>query len=291
LKILLLGADGQLATALAPLFETAGHVVATLPRATCDLTLPRQLEEQMAAHCPDTVVNTAAFNQVDQCEMEIDQAFCVNGYGPRMLARFCEERGARLVHFSTNYVFDGRQQIPYDEEAPPNPLSSYGLSKLAGESFVRRLSRRHLIIRTCGVFGFRRDRRPGANFIERITTAATAGRPLRVVDDQIMTPTYAGHLATAVAGLLGRGASGLYHVTNSGWCSWAEFAREILIRTGAAGEVHPVSSREFAAPAKRPAYSVLQNARLRSAGIHELPEWSVGLDAYLRERRTTVAAS
>jgi dTDP-4-dehydrorhamnose reductase len=199
-----------------------------------------------------------------------------------------------VLHVSTNYVFDGRRSAPYDETAAPNPLSVYGLSKLAGERFVQAHAPRHFIVRTAGVYGRHAGRKAGENFVERIIEAAGAaasaasggggGAPLRVVHDQIATPTYAGHLADAIVRLLATTAYGLHHITNSGRCTWWEFTQAILAKAGLRAEAKPVSSGEFAAAAPRPAYSELISGRSAEAGFGLLPTWEEGLEAYFRER-------
>ena len=293
MKILLIGSKGQLATALRPRLEAAGHRVTALTHEECDLAAPAMVERQLDAHAPEAVINTAAYNQVDRSETAIEEAFAANSYGPRALALSCAARRMTLTHVSTNYVFDGRRSAPYDEAAAPNPLSVYGLSKLAGERFVQAHAPRHFIVRTAGVYGRHAGRKAGENFVERMIATASAasnhsstggGRPLRVVNDQIATPTYAGHLADAIVRLLSTTAYGLHHITNSGACSWWEFAQAILARAGLRVDVQPVSSAEFGSAAPRPAQSALVSGRSAEAGFGRLPTWEEGLEAYFRER-------
>jgi dTDP-4-dehydrorhamnose reductase len=289
-KVLLIGSTGQLATALRPRLEGAGHRVVGLTHEACNLASPSAVERQLDAHAPEAVINTAAFHQVDRCEMAIEEAFLINSYGPRVLALACAARELLFVHLSTNYVFDGRRHEPYDEMDTPNPLSVYGLSKLAGERFVQAHAPRHYIVRTAGVYGRHAGRKAGDNFVERIIAAATvatggkAAAPLRVVNDQIATPTYAGHLADTIVRLLTTRAYGLHHVTNSGACTWWEFARAILVRADLSVEVQPVSSAVFGAAAPRPARSALVSRRSAEANVGRLPTWEEGLEAYFRER-------
>jgi len=285
MKTLLIGSTGQLATALRPRLEGAGHTVAGLTHEECDLALPEEIERRLDLQTPEAVINTAAFHQVDRCETAIEDACLINAYGPRALAIACAVRGIALVHLSTNYVFDGRDREPYDETATPNPLSVYGLSKLAGERYVQTHMAQYFLVRTAGVYGRHAGRKAGENFVERIITAAlSGGRPLRVVDDQIATPTYAGHLADAIVRLLDTRAYGLHHITNSGACNWWEFARAILARAGIAAEVRAVSSAEFGAAAPRPANSAMVSRRSAENGFGRLPTWEEGLEAYFRER-------
>lgn len=289
MNVLVIGSTGQLATALRPRLKGAGHQVVCLTHEACDLASPAAMERQLDAHSPGVVINTAAFHQVDRCETAIEEAFLINSYGPRVLALACAARQTTLVHVSTNYVFDGRRREPYDETAAPNPLSVYGLSKLAGERFVQMHAPRHFLVRTAGVYGRHQGRKAGENFVERVMAAAahyrsTGDAPLRVVNDQIATPTYAGHLADAIVRLLATTAYGLHHVTNSGACNWWEFARSILSSAKLSVEVQSVSSTVFGAAAPRPAYSALVSCRAEEAGFGRLPTWEEGLEAYFRER-------
>ena len=281
MKVMVFGARGQLATALTPVLERMGADVVALAHAECDVTDGRQVSGQIERHRPDVVVNTAAYNQVDRCELEIERAFQANGFGPRLLAQACQRHEVALVHVSTNYVFDGHRQEPYDETDAVNPLSTYGLSKLLGELFVQRHCPQHLIIRTCGLFGRHEGREMGDNFVERILSAAASGRSLRVVNDQVLTPTYAGHAAEAIGRLLGIRARGLFHVTSSGQCSWWEFARAIVQRADLDLLVDATSSDAYGAAAPRPGFSVL---RSHHRSLPELPDWQAGLDAYFRDR-------
>jgi dTDP-4-dehydrorhamnose reductase len=306
MKVLLLGAGGQLATALMPELERTGHHVVGLTHAECDLTDPAQIERSLDRNPADALINAAAFNLVDRCETEIEAAFQANGYGPRALARSCERRGLVLVHVSTNYVFDGRRPsppLPYDEEASPNPLSVYGLSKLAGERFVQTHCRKHFVVRSGGLYGRYVARSSGENFVERVLVAAASGSsaggvgggtPLRIVSDQIVTPTYTGHLALAIVELLSTTAYGLYHVTNGGCCSWWEFAQAVVNRAGLSTVIESITSEAYQATAclpagraPRPAYSVLANRAFSALGLTPLPDWTRGLDAYFHDREAS----
>jgi dTDP-4-dehydrorhamnose reductase len=287
MKILLIGSKGQLATALRPRLGAAGHHVVGVTHEECDLTSPGLVARQLDAHTPEVVINTAAYNQVDRSETAVEEAFAVNSYGPGSLATACATRRITVMHVSTNYVFDGRRARPYDEADGPNPLSVYGLSKLAGERLVQTHATRYFIVRTTGLYGRHEGRKAGENFVERMLAAASAvngGAPLRVVRDQIATPTYAGHLADAMVRLLATTAYGLYHLTNSGQCSWWDFARAILARARLRAEVQPVGSDAFGAAAPRPAFSVMVSRRSAEAGLGPLPPWEEGLEAYFRER-------
>lgn len=214
----------------------------------------------------------------------------MNALAVRHLARRAAERGCLLVHFSTDYVFDGRAARPYREDDAPLPQSAYAASKLAGEHFVRALAPRHLVVRSAGLFGGLGSTGKGGNFVETILRRARAGERLRVVADQVTAPTYTGDLAATVVDLVARArrdpavATGVVHATAAGQCSWHEFARAILAEAGLDAPVEPITSRALAAAAPRPAYSVLENARLAALGIPRPRPWREGLRAYLGER-------
>src|SRR5262249_39719341 len=253
-----LGAAGQLGRDLGP--RLAGEVVG-LTRAQADLTRPETLRAALAEARPDVVINCAAYNFVDKAESEPAAAFAVTAGAVRDLARICCDIGCALVHFSTDYVFglDETRQTPWAETDAPGPVSVYGLSKLAGEYLVRALCPRHFVVRTCGLYGVWGSGGKGGNFVETMLRFACQGKPLRVVADQTCPPTYPVDLADATSALLNPGRAGLYHVTNAGSCSWYEFARAIFGLEGLSPDVTPITSGEYGAAARRPAYSVLAN--------------------------------
>jgi dTDP-4-dehydrorhamnose reductase len=235
---------------------------------------------------PDTVINCAAYNFVDQAEAEPEAAFNTNAWGVRNLANACESRGIWLVHFSTDYVFglDENRQTPYTEDDAPGPVSVYGLSKLAGEYLVQALCHNHLVIRTCGLFGHKASKK--GNFIETMLRLAREGKPLRVVDDQVCTPTSTADLAAATVALLEKGARGLFHYTNSGSTTWHSLARTIFDLKNMPVDVRAVTSREYARPARRPAYSVLSCDRFVSLGLPGPRPWQEALAQYLAVKRS-----
>jgi dTDP-4-dehydrorhamnose reductase len=234
-------------------------------------------------------VNTSAFHRVDECEDKAEIAFRVNAFAVRDLALAARDLDAVLVHFSTDYVFDGRKSEPYLESDAPFPLSVYGSSKLAGEYFLRALWERHICIRTCGLYGPAGCREKGANFVEAMLRAADRGGPVRVVDDQWVTPTSAEELAARVAELLERGATGLFHMTNEGRCTWFGFAGAVFELAGRDVDLRPVDSATFGARARRPAFSVLENARAKALGIPDFSPWKDALRNYLRAAETSRA--
>jgi dTDP-4-dehydrorhamnose reductase len=285
--ILLIGAGGQLGTDLGRILPASSLV--GLKRADLDITDPAAVERALDTHAPTWVVNTAAFHRVDDIEKnergEAPLAFAVNAVAARGLAIACERRGARLLHLSTDYVFGGGSPGPYAEDAPPAPLSVYGVSKLAGELLIRLASPRHVIVRSSGLYGVAGSAGKGGNFVETMLRLAAEGKDIRVVDDQILTPTCTEDLARAIARLLAKDPpGGVYHLTNAGQCSWFQFAAHIFELCHRAPRLSPTTSAVFNAPARRPAHSVLRNARAVALGVPPLPEWPEALEAYLRAK-------
>jgi dTDP-4-dehydrorhamnose reductase len=274
------GADGQLGRALQVLL--ASSVVSAADRAALDVTDAEAVRRAVRDCQPELVVNAAAYNDVDGAERTPEPAFAVNAQGPAHLAQACEQAGITLVHVSSDYVFDGSQRRPYVEEDEPRPLGVYGASKLAGERAVLDSRAAALVLRTSGVFGARGSRVKGGSFVERILAQARAGAPLRVVSDQVFSPTYAADLAAALLALVQRGARGLVHVTNSGACSWHALAEAALRCEGIDAPVAALTAEELARPARRPPYSVLSNARYQSLGLPPLRPWQDALAAFLR---------
>ncbi len=282
MRVLIFGAGGQIATELARSLE--GDQVLALAHAQADIADADAVERHARMFRPELVVNCAAYHRVDECEDEVGRSFGVNAVAVRNLVRTANGLGAVLVHFSTDYVFDGALRRPYRETDPPNPLSIYGMSKFAGEQIVRRYAQRYFLIRTGGLYAPAGSRSKGGNFVETMLRLARDGRPIRVVNDQVATPTSASDLVQDLVPLLRSGRFGLYHMTNTGSCSWYEFAKEIFRLARVPADVRPVSSAEFRAKAHRPPYSVLDNYALRQAGLTDLPPWEHALAAYLRER-------
>jgi dTDP-4-dehydrorhamnose reductase len=230
---------------------------------------------------PELIVNAAAFNAVDAAEQQVSEALAVNAAGPAHLAQAARAAGALLVHVSTDYVFDGQAGRPYSEDDRPRPLSAYGASKLAGELLVAASGAEHLMVRTSGVFGAGGSRAKGGSFVDRILARARAGQALRVVADQVFSPTYAPDLAAALLALTEAGARGLFHVANAGSCSWHALAVEALRIAGIAVAVAEIRSSELKAPAARPAASVLSSERYRSLGLAPLRSWQAALAEHL----------
>jgi dTDP-4-dehydrorhamnose reductase len=280
LKALVVGATGQLGRALMDLLPGAAAVAG---RAALDVRAPQAVVETLARAAPDVVFNAAAFNNVDAAEAEAADAFAVNALGPLNLARACRAQGAVLVHVSTDYVFDGRDDRPIPEERCPRPLSVYGTSKLAGEALLAASGAAHLVVRTSALFGGGGSRDKGGSFVDRILARARAGQPLRVVDDQTFAPTYAPDLARAVVALVEAGARGVFHVTNEGQCTWHALACAALAEAGVDARVDAITSAALAAAAQRPRYSVLDGARYRTLGLPPLRPWRTALAAAVHD--------
>jgi dTDP-4-dehydrorhamnose reductase len=280
---LLLGAAGQLGFDLARTYELGGDVI-RLTRAELDLCDAQAIRETLRRLRPTLVLNTASYNEVDRAEDDRAGAFAVNAEAVGTLAAVCQELGATFVHFSTDYVFDGRKRTPYLEDDAPNPLSVYAESKLAGERLARERCERAFVLRVCGLFGVgrRADARP--NFVETMLRLAASGKPIRVVQDQVLTPSYTLDLAHKTWRIVTRGAPGVYHLTNNGEISWFDFTRELFSLRGLQPSLKPVTAVEFGARARRPAYSVLGHGRLQALGEDDLRPWRDALVAYLGER-------
>jgi dTDP-4-dehydrorhamnose reductase len=283
MNILLIGANGQLGSDLEKSLGGRGHQVVSCRRSDLDVTDAAKVEEVLSNKSPDTVINTAAFHKVEECERTPALAFEVNAIAPMNLALVCSRLGALLVHFSTDYVFDGTRREPYQETDLPAPLNVYGASKLAGEHLIAANTERCFVVRTCGLYGVRGSSGKGGNFVETMLRKAQAEEPIRVVDDQVLTPTFTEDLAEAVSLLIETQTYGLYHVSCEGACSWYEFARTIFELEGVEADLSPIRTSDMTSPVKRPPYSVMDKQRLRSLGV-EMPLWKESLARYLKAR-------
>ena len=282
-RVVVIGSKGQLGS---DLVRELGDPDRIVPLSHQDLEIcdHANTREVLTGLRPDAVINTAAYHRVDDCEDHESRAFETNAAAVLNLGRICNDLDALLVHVSTDYVFGGDvdRTSPYTEEDPPCPLNVYGASKLAGENLLREECRRHLIVRTSGLYGLAGDR----NFVAVMLGLAGKGRPLRVVDDQRLAPTYTAHVARKMVQLLASTARGTVHVTNQGKCTWHEFARRLFELAGLTPDLTPITSQEFGAKATRPAYSVLANEALTRAGLDPMPHWSQGLADYLAGKRS-----
>jgi len=286
--VVIIGANGQLGTDLCRVLD-ASFKLSGLTHADLEVTDYERSGQVLRELRPDVVINTSAFHKVDICEDEPEPSFAVNATGAYNLARHTAALGATLVHFSSDYVFDGRAKVPYKESDLPAPTSIYGASKLAGEVLVRHYAPRHFVLRTTGLYGLAGASGKGGNFVETMIRLGRSGNPVRVVNDQVMTPTATADLALAVRQLLdtegtGAVAYGLYHVTSRDQCSWFEFARTIYALSGMSVDLSPITTAESGAKASRPAFSVLDHGKWKDQGLEELRPWKEALTDYLRDK-------
>ena len=280
--IALIGAGGQLGQDLQKLLPKESlHAFCRPELDVLDFARVRGILVRLS---PSIVINTTAFNRVDDCEREVASAFSVNAFAVRNLAEACRELGRPLVHFSTDYVFDGLKGTPYLEGDPARPLSVYGASKLLGESLIRATWEQHFIVRTSALFGVSDSK---GNFVETMLRLARDKKSIRVVSDQATSPTFTGDLAAAAVRLIEGAPFGTYHLTSGGSASWFDFARAIFESSGLSPDLSPTSSKDFGAPARRPAYSVLENQKWKGLGFEPLPPWEEGLRRYLERRGRT----
>lgn len=278
LRLVYVGANGMLGRDVLEAAAAIDCDITGLDLPDFDITNPQRIREKLPP-C-DVVINGAAFTRVDDAEKEIELARRINADGAGHLAAVCQDRGVRLLHISTDYVFDGKKRADYVESDPTNPLSVYGMTKWQGELLVKAAAPTSLIVRTQSLYGIH-----GRNFIKAILNQVIAGkRELTVVSDQISSPTYTRHLAEALLKLAPLTDTGMVHVASRGSCSWFRFAEEILSMTGLRGvTIKPMASSELTYPAPRPAYSVLSTDLYTSWTDTLIPSWQEGLRAYLRE--------
>lgn len=275
-SIIITGSNGMLGHALI-LALSQHYKITGLDLPELDITNLSAVLSTVSGIKPDIIINSAAYTDVDGCETNIDHAFAVNGTGPRNLAMACSELDVPLVHFSTDYVFDGLATTPRKETDLPNPQSVYGKSKLLGEQHVRQLTNKHYIIRTSWLYG-----ENGKNFVKTMLRLAREKDQIGVVNDQQGSPTYTRDLAEAVAQLIQTPAYGTYHITNSGCCTWYEFTLEIFKQAGIDGvQANPITTEEINRPAPRPRYSVMDNYIWSSQGFKPLRHYTEALRDYL----------
>jgi dTDP-4-dehydrorhamnose reductase len=280
MRVLVTGAGGLLAAAIIREFELAGETLVALGRADLDITDPAQVHEAIAGARPDLVVNCAAFNDVDGAEADAAAALRLNAFAVRSLAGSARQAGARFVHYSTDFVFDGEETRPYVEDDPPNPRSAYGASKLLGEWFALEHPDAY-VLRVEALFG---EPGPGGSrsgSLKGIVTRIRAGEPTPVFVDRTITPGYTTDIAAATRELVTRRAApGLYHCVNSGPTTWADVAAEAARLLGAPLKMKPITLESVSLPAPRPKFSALANARLAAAGI-SMPTWQDALARHL----------
>lgn len=282
MKVAVTGANGQLGTDLCRALHNFD--VVPLTHADIEVADMTSVKKALLKLKPAVIINTAGYVRVDDCEDQKDKAFSINALGARNVAVVAQELGARLIHLSTDYVFGGdesHKNNPYTEFDVPAPLNTYGRSMLAGEDFVRHLCDRHFVVRTSGLYGTAGSSGKRGNFVETVLKLARERDELRIVDDQVLSPTYTRDLAQKMAQLIPTEYYGIFHITNGGYCSWYQFSREILRLAGMKARIIPITSDEYPQKARRPSYSVLDNCHLRLQGMDDMRPWQEALKDYL----------
>jgi dTDP-4-dehydrorhamnose reductase len=280
MKALVTGSAGMLAKDLIPCLLKMSHEVLAPPEDELDITNLEVVKHAVDAFAPDLIINCAAYTNVDEAEKQEHQALMVNGLGVQNLCILCQEHDIPLVHFSTDYVFDGTKPSPYTIYDETNPINAYGRSKLLGEKYILWLLSKFYLLRTSWLFGLH-----GKNFIETMLEIGQKQKQVSVVTDQKGCPTWTRHLAEATVALIETGRYGIYHVTNSESTTWLDFTKEIFRLAGMSTEVLPVTSEQFPRPAKRPSNSVLDPFPLKEVVGREMPSWKAALKEYLPQRK------
>lgn len=292
MRVMIIGAKGQLGSALCSIFADTEVIKADRDDSGCVLDI---CDRNTVSRCitefkPVFVFNTAAEHELQTCEAHPDRSFSVNATGAMWVAQACNASGARLVHISTDYVFGGDSAslpAPYTESDTPRPLNVYAASKLAGEHLAAAHCADHIIVRTAALYGLAPCRgKGGRNFVETMLGLATTGKEVKVVNDEFTTPTYTLALARQLRALAERAAPGLYHTTCGGFCSWFEFAKAIFEEMGLKVNLVPAKSLDFQSTVRRPTYTVLDNKRARDAGLDIMPHWREALKEYTAARRS-----
>jgi dTDP-4-dehydrorhamnose reductase len=288
-KAAVFGCSGQLGVELVRELRERGYEVTGWERAAVDITDGQKVERVLANLDPQVVFNAAAYNQVDVAEKEPQAAYVANALGVRNLALACRQTDAQLVHFSTDYVFDGTSNRPYVEDDPTHPLGAYAVSKLAGELYAQAYLDRLLIVRTCGVFGPAGLKTNRGNFVELMLRLASGGQPIRVVEDHIASPTYAPLLAARTIDLAEKNLRGVFHIGGGLPISWFNFSKLIFETAGLKPSLQPTNEREYRTAARRPKYSALSNEKMERAGLTPMPPLAVCLGTYLAAREKLVS--
>lgn len=286
MKILVCGGSGQLGTDCAKVLGKA-HGLVSYDRLHLDITDAGAVDDAVRTHRPDIVLNCAAYTRVDDCETDRELSWKVNADGPRNLAIAVQRSGARLIHISTDYVFDGRKKPPepYVEDDRTSPLSYYGKTKLGGEEAIREICDSHTIVRTAWIYGLK-----GHNFLKTMLKLSmrNPGRVFKVVDDQYGSPTWSYRLAEQISRMIERGARGTYHATAEGYCTWYQLALYFLGRMGVEHNLVPCSTGEYPTPAIRPRNSILENRKLKEEGLNIMTQWRDDIDLFVKEYGTSL---
>lgn len=283
MNVVVIGANGQLGSDVCEVFEPK-HTVLRLEHADADIADAAGINTALARLEPDCVINTAALHNVEACEADPVKSHMVNALGTRNLALACKELDALLVHIGTDYVFDGAKAAPYVETDAPLPINVYGNTKLSGEHYALSTWEKTCIVRVGGIYGVRPCRaKGGLNFVQLMLKLGTERPSVRVVDNEIVTPTPTSAIAAQLLSLVEGGQCGLFHATCQGACSWHAFAERIFELAGLPATLQKAGPGEFPAKVPRPLYSVLENARLKTLGLDIMPDWEAGLQIYLRQ--------
>lgn len=288
MKIIICGATGLLGSDCSTVLNET-HEVEALGSSELDITNPAQVEDTIGALAPDIVLNCAGFTNVDACEDNRDSAWKINVDGPSYLAKSVERNGCKLIHISTDYVFDGDKEVPepYYEHECPKPVTHYGITKLEGERTIKKSTKRYVILRTAWLYGIN-----GLCFPKTMLKLALQHpeTELKVVNDQFGSPTWSYRLAILIERLVGLDVSGIYHATSAGYCTWFEFASYFLNKMEVPFNMAPCTSDQYPTPAKRPKNSILINSRLKEARTDIMADWKTDVDNYVDEFRDRLLA-
>jgi len=279
MRVLVFGANGQLGSDIIRLWKDQPVELVGATRMAADVTDMGDVEALLERYHPDVAINTTAFHNLPVCEQDPETCFRINVVGGRNVAKAAAERGASVVQFSTDYVFDGTKGSPYIESDARSSLNVYGAAKIATEDVVRQSNPRHLIVRVSGLYGLAGSAGKGGNFVETMLRLAREGNPVNVVGDQVTAPTNTAEIAEALLPIIQAGARGTMHLAAAEGCSWHDFAAEIFRLAGLSPELNAVTTEQLGGPVKRPLYSVLGTSR-----APKLRHWSAGLERYMREK-------
>ena len=282
MRIAIIGSNGQLGRELSSGLDA--HDLILADKDNIEITSKSSVFSFMKKNEPEFVINTAAFHKVDECEVKPVLAFKTNALGAKHLAAACLKINAVLLHISTDYVFDGEKPTPYNENDIPNPLNIYGNTKLSGEHLIRSILKKYFIIRTSGLYGKYLCLAKGGNFVDKMIFLAENKKKMRVVEDEILTPTYTYDLVMQIKKLIKTDNYGVYHITNNGYCSWYDFAKSIFKFSNLEVELERANSSEFALNFRRPLYSVLENKKLKSLKMDIMPDWDDALRRFIISR-------
>ena len=285
--IALIGANGQLANDIFRVFDKQLWRIYCLYHRDIEIKDSNSISKCLTKLKANIIINTAAYHNTDLCEENGQEAFAVNTLGVRNLCFWCAKNACTLVHFSTDYVFgsDKNRDVPYEEEDPVGPINLYGVSKVAGEFFIQSILKRYFLIRTSGLFGSAGSSVKGGNFVDFIIRESQSGRKMKVVSDQIFSPTYTKNVAENLEVLLQTNNFGLYHMVSQNQCSWFELARTIGMYMNLTSPIQSISTKIHEFKAQRPLYSVLANKKLQRLGIDRMNTWQDNIRLYLQEKR------